>query len=104
MIAIAASMAVALTAVQGSAAPAQRQQFVACLKQAVEKANSGKMKPENFGAFARLSCSDQLASFKQGLVSFDVKNGIGRKRAESDAELQVEDYLVGASEKIDPGT
>lgn len=104
MIAIAASMIVALMAMQGSAAPAQRQQFVACLKQTVEKANSGKMKPENFGAFARLNCAQQLTTFKQGLVNFDVKNGVARKRAESDAELQVEDYLVGASEKIDPGT
>lgn len=104
MIATAASILVALMAVQASAAPAQRQQFAACLKQAVEKANSGKMKPENFGAFARLNCADQLGAFKQGLVSFDVKNGVGRKRAESDAELQVEDYLVGASDKIDPGT
>lgn len=104
MIAIAASILVASMAVQASAASGQRQQFVACLKQAVEKANSGKMKPENFGAFARLNCADQLGAFKQGLVSFDLKNGVGRKRAESDAELQVEDYLVGASEKIDPGT
>jgi hypothetical protein len=32
------------------------------------------------------------------------QNGVARKRTESDAELQVEDYLVGASEKIDPGT
>jgi len=104
MIAIAASILLAAMAMQASAASAQRQQFVACLKQAVEKANSGKMKPENFGAFARLSCAQQLTSFKQGLVSFDVKNGVGRKRAETDAELQVEDYLVGASEKIDPGT
>ena len=104
MIAIAALMVMASMAVQASAASAQRQQFVVCLKQAVEKANSGKMKPENFGAFARLSCADPLGAFKQGLVSFDVKNGVGRKRAESDAELQVEDYLVGASEKIDPGT
>lgn len=104
MIAIASSILMALMAVQASAAPAQRQQFVACLKQTVEKANAGKMKPENFGAFARLSCAQQLTSFKQGLVSFDVKAGGSRKRAEADADLQIEDYLVGASEKIDPGT
>jgi len=104
MIAFAALMVLTAMTTQASAAPAQRQQFVACLKQAVEKANTGKMKPENFETFARQSCAEQITSFKQGLVSFDVKAGGPRKRAESDADLQIEDYLVGASEKIDPGT
>jgi len=100
MIAI-ATMVLMVASMQAAAA-APRQEFVACLKQTVEKANAGKMKPENFGAFARQSCAAQIGSFKQGLVSFDVKNGVGRKRAEADAELQIEDYLVGASEKIHP--
>jgi len=103
MIAFAASMIIAAALMQ-AAASGQRQQFVACLKQTVEKANAGKMKPENFGAFARLNCATQVSGFKQGLVSFDVKNGVSRKRAEADAELQIEDYVVGASEKIDPGS
>ena len=101
MIAIAATVLLAAS-MQASAAAGPRQQFVACLKQTVEKANTGKMKPENFGAFARTNCSAQINSFKQGLISFDVKNGVGRNRADADAELQVEDYLVGASEKIRP--
>ena len=101
MIAI-ATMAFLAASMQASAAAGPRQQFVACLKQTVEKANAGKMKPENFSAFARTTCAAQIGSFKQGLVSFDVKNGVARKRAEADAELQVEDYMVGASEKIHP--
>ena len=101
MIAI-ATMAFLAASMQASAAAAPRQQFVACLKQTVEKANAGKMKPESFGAFARTTCAAQIGSFKQGLISFDVKNGVARKRADADAELQVEDYLVGASEKIHP--
>ena len=101
MIAIAATVAFFAMTMQAAAA-GQRQQFVACLKQSVEKAKSDKMKPEGFEAFARQNCATQVSSFKQGLVSFDVKNGVGRKRAESDAELQIEDYLVGASEKLHP--
>jgi len=102
MIAIAAMMIFSAASMQAAAAALPRQQFVACLKQSVEKAKSDKMKPEGFGTFARQNCAAQLSSFKQGLVSFDVKNGVGRKRAESDAELQIEDYLVGASEKLHP--
>ena len=103
MIAIAAAMVFAATSMQAAAA-SSRPEFVACLKQAVEKAKGDKLKPEAFGAFARQNCATQIGSFKQGLVSFDVKNGVARKRAESDAELQIEDYLVGASEKLDPGS
>jgi len=101
MIATVAAIVVALAGMQAAAA-ASRQQFVACLKQTVEKANAGKMKPENFGAFARQNCAAQIGSFKQGLVSFDVKNGVARKRAEADAELQIEDYLIGATDKVHP--
>jgi hypothetical protein len=103
MIAI-ATMVIAAASMQAAAATPQRQQFIACLKQAVEKANGDKLKPDGFEAFARQSCAAQITSFKQGLVSFDVKAGSPRKRAESDADLQIEDYLVGASEKLDPGT
>jgi len=102
MIAIAATIFLAAASMQASAAAGSRQQFVACLKQAVVKANAGKMKPENFGTLARQDCASQITSFKQGLVSFDVKQGVARRRAESDAELQIEDYLVSASDKIQP--
>ena len=36
--------------------------------------------------------------------SRSLKNGVSRKRAEADAELQIEDYLIGASEKLAPGS
>ncbi|HMI40781.1 MAG TPA: hypothetical protein VK485_06080 [Sphingomicrobium sp.] len=103
MITIVASMALS-AAVQASAASTQRQQFTTCLRQAVDKANADKLKPDGFEAFARQSCAGQITSFRQGLVNFDVKAGGPRKRAESDADLQIEDYLVGASEKLNPGT
>ena len=100
MIAIAIAVVLAATSMQ--AAAGSRQEFVVCLKQAVTKANGDKVKPGAFEVFARQNCATQIGSFKQGLVSFDVKNGVARKRAESDAELQIEDYLLGASEKLDP--
>jgi hypothetical protein len=98
------TLALSAASMQAAAATAQRQQFITCLRQAVDKANSDKLKPDGFEAFARQSCAEQITSFKQGLVSFDVKAGGPRKRAESDADLQIEDYLVGASEKLNPGT
>jgi len=85
---------------QAAAAAGPRQQFVACLKLTVDKANGDKLKPDAFGNFARQNCAAQISAFKQGLVSFDVKQGVARKRAEADAEVQIDDYVVGASEKV----
>ncbi len=95
-----ATIALIALAVQAAAAAAPRQQMVACLKQTVEKAKSDKLKPDAFTALARSKCAAQLDAFKQSLVNFDVKNGVAQNRAEEDAELQIEDYLAGAAEKI----
>jgi hypothetical protein len=102
MIAIATMVITAASMQAAAAASTQRQQFVACLREAVAKANGDKMKPEAFGPFARQSCAVQIGTFKQGLVSFDVKAGSPRKRAESDADAQIDDYLVESSEKLHP--
>ena len=102
MIALTTSLAFVVMAMQAAAANVPRQQFVACIKQSVEKAKSDKILPDAFAAFARSNCAGQFEAFKQGLVSFDVKNGVARKRAEADAELQIDDYLIGAAEKLAP--
>ena len=39
--------------------------------------------------------------FKSALVAFDVKNGVKRAQASSDAQLQVDDYLAMSSEKYE---
>jgi hypothetical protein len=101
MIAI-ATMVITAASMQAAAASGQRQQFVACLRQSVEKAKTDKLKPEGFGDFARQNCAAQIGTFKQGLISFDVKAGSPRKRAESDADVQINDYLTESSEKLQP--
>ena len=93
MIMIAIASAITMTAMQATI-NAPRAAFVACLKAAGEKAKSEKVAADAYGAYIRAQCEAQATSFKSALVSFDVKNGISRKQAQSDADLQIDDYVV----------
>lgn len=96
-----------VAAAQPAAAAAQREEFTACLKQAVTRAAAEKVKAGAFDAYARQACAAQAAAFKQALVSFDVKQGVAKARAEEDAQLQLDDYLAGAADRfgmeVEPG-
>ena len=78
---------------------APRQAFTACLKQAVVTATAQKIGADQFSAHAMQVCSAQANSFKDALIGFDVKNGIKRAQAASDAQLQVDDYVAMSGEK-----
>lgn len=94
--------AIIAAAAQGAASDAPRKAFVECLKQSVEKARGDKVGASAFAVVARQSCAGQLGTFRSGLVSWDVKAGTSRKQAEADADAQIDDYLAGAAEKLEP--
>src|ERR687890_411444 len=92
MIKMAIASAIYLVGMQaGITAP--RAAFVECLKQASKQAQSDKIAGETYADYARGRCTSQAQSLKSALVSFDVKNGIARKQASSDSDLQIDDYL-----------
>lgn len=97
MIAVMIGSAVYLAAMQ-AAVNVPRAAFSDCLKQATVKATSSKIEPEAYGDFIRAQCTAQTATFKEALVSFDVKNGIKRSQASSDADLQIDDYIISSTE------
>ena len=80
---------------------APRQDFTDCLKKASLQASAQQVAPDQYAAFAKQQCAAQAASFKGSLVAFDVKNGVKRARADSDAQLQVDDYLAMSAEKYE---
>ena len=96
------AVAMAAMTVQADTA-AQRQQFVACLRTAVTKAQGDKMKPAGFEPLARQMCASQITAFRTALVAYDVKAGSPRARAATDADAQISDYVLSASEKLDTG-
>jgi hypothetical protein len=80
---------------------APRQGFTDCLKQASVQAAAQRVAADQYSAFAAQHCATQGASFKSALVAFDVKNGVKRARAASDAQLQVDDYIAMSAEKYE---
>lgn len=84
---------------QATVAAGPRREYVACLKTAVSQASGQKIAPDGFAAFAQQSCSTIDQSFKSELVKFLTKNGMSKKTAGEDADLQIEDYVYSAEER-----
>ncbi len=95
---IAIGVLAGLTFLQASIA-APRDKFADCLHSASLQAAAQQVAAGQYGAFANQQCSAQAAKFKGAIVAFDVKNGVKRARAESDAQLQVDDYIAMSAEK-----
>ena len=89
-----------LTFLQASIA-APRQDFTDCLKKASLQALAQQVAPDQYSAFAKQQCSGPGENFRSALIAFDVKNGVKRAQAASDAQLQVDDYLAMSVEKYE---
>jgi hypothetical protein len=80
---------------------APRQEFTECLKKASLQAIAQQVAPDQYSAFAMQHCAASGASFKAALVAFDVKNGVKKAQASSDAQLQLDDYVAMSTEKYE---
>lgn len=100
MIAIIMSSALVVVGMQGAIA-APRTAFVACLKDASAKAESGNVAVANYQAFIANACANEANALKAALVAFDVKNGIKKAQAETDAQAQIDDYHAMSLEKYE---
>lgn len=80
---------------------APRQDFGDCLKKAGQQAAAQQVAPDQYSAFAAKQCAGSAASFKGALIAFDVKNGVRRAKADSEAQLQVDDYIAMSAEKYE---
>ena len=98
MISMAIASAIYLVAMQASI-DGPRAAFSACLKQADAKALAEKVTGDGYAAYVKTACTVEAETFKSALVKFDVKNGIARKQAAADADMQIEDYVVTSSER-----
>lgn len=103
MISLFLSSVVAVAGLQATI-NAPRGAFVACLKDASGKAESQKVAVDAYQEFISSTCSAQAASLKSALVAFDVKNGIKRATADSDAQAQLDDYYAMSKEKYEHKT
>jgi len=95
MIALLGATAIYLIAGQAAIA-APRTAFTACLKTADSTATSQKVAGDAYEAFVRTTCSAQLGTLRSAMVNFNVKNGMSRKDAATDADLMIDDYLASS--------
>ena len=95
MILMIVAAAMAMQSGSGDARTAYRN----CLESAVVSAKSANVGIDGFKAYAQKTCAAVEDGFKSRLVSFNVKNGMSKKTAAEDADLQLEDYMYTVEEK-----
>lgn len=99
MIGMVVASAIWAAAFQSSAADTARSSLRACIKGAVEEAKKQKIAPDAFAPFAHQHCAAQETSFKGAVWAFDSKNKVSKKQSESDANLQIDDFITMAGER-----
>lgn len=92
-------MIVATAALFAGSAGEPRQAYSACLRDAVANAKVAKIPGDGFKAYAHETCAAAEASLKAKLAAFNVKNGMGRKSAAEDAQVQIDDYVFSAEDR-----
>ena len=98
MLSMVIASAISAAAFQNAAATNARSALMTCLRSAVADAEKGKMAVEALTPHLRQACAADAGKLKSALVAFDVKNGIGRKQAAEDADLQLDDYYATQEE------
>lgn len=91
-------LAAAMMVMQGGSAD-PRAAYRTCLNEAVVSAKGANIGVDGFKDYARKACGPVESGFKSKLVSFNVKNGMSKKAALEDAELQLDDYVYPYEEK-----
>jgi Tfp pilus assembly protein FimT len=99
MIELAIASAIFAAAFQSTAADNARTALRNCIKQATTEAKAQKVAGAAFPAFVRQKCAAQESSFKSAVWAFDSKNKVSKKQSESDANLQVEDFVTSAADR-----
>ncbi len=100
MISLAVAGAVWLTGMQAGI-DVPRKSFSSCLKATFDDALAKKVDGDAYRAFVAAACAGQADSLRNGLVNFDVKNGVKRSQAAADAQAQIDDYLAMSAENYE---
>ena len=99
MIGLVVASAIYAAAFQSSGAATARTTLRTCLHGAVEEAQKQKLAADGFTAFAHQQCATQETNFKSAMWAFDSKNKVSKRQSESDADVQIEDFVASAADR-----
>jgi hypothetical protein len=99
MIGLIVASAIYAAAFQSSAADTARTALRTCIKQATVDAVGQKVAGAAFPDFVRQKCSVEETKFKTAVWAFDSKNKVSKKQSESDADLQIDDFVASAADR-----
>ena len=100
MIVVMLASAIVAAAFQSAAADGARTALRTCIKQASVDAKGQKVASgDGFTAFVRQKCASQESSFKSAIWAFDSKNKVSKKQSESDANVQIDDFVSTAASR-----
>ncbi|HEU5482987.1 MAG TPA: hypothetical protein VFU80_07860 [Sphingomicrobium sp.] len=77
-----------------------RNAYRSCLNNAVSSAKTANVTADGFKDYAHKTCASAADGLKSKLVAFNVKNGMSKKAAADDADIQLDDYLYSYEEKF----
>jgi hypothetical protein len=99
MVVMLIASAIYAAAFQTAAADNARTALRTCIKQAATDAKGQKLASDGFSAFVKQKCVDQESRFKSAVWAFDSKNKVSKRQSESDAQLQIDDYVSSAADR-----
>lgn len=99
MIVMMVASAMYAAAFQTAAADNARTALRTCIKQAATEAKGQKIASDGFSDFVKLKCAEQETKFKSAVWAFDSKNKVSKKQSESDAQFQIDDYVMSAADR-----
>ena len=99
MFVLVVASAILAAAFQSTSADTARSTLRTCLHTAVDEAKKQKLASAGFSAFAHQQCASQETNFKSAMWAFDSKNKVSKKQSESDASLQIDDFVTSAGER-----
>ena len=98
MLGLIGASAITLLAMQATI-NAPTEAFRGCLKANSEKATKEKVASDGIDAYLRGACSVQMDALTTAVVTFRMKNGMGKKAAAEDASMTVDDYVATTVDK-----
>ena len=99
MIKLLVASAILAAAWQSSAADGARSALRTCIKTATTEAKGQKLASDALPDFIRQKCSAEEVKFKSAVWAFDSKNKVSKKQSESDANLQIDDFVASAADR-----